>query len=959
MAVKDDMDICLNIAGGTVNSKKQTPKIPKDMHIKRMKTKQYGKKKNTLAKAESIHTIKSSFTGAKQRIKQKCLATLVAKNSQKVKVSSAVPKASILKKSDSITSSKSSSLFTSQVTNNKQLTNDKKVSFSAKAGGDSSKPVISFVKTSKENTLKTILARKRKIDTREEKKSLSDIFKTSNLSEANLSKNKVNEDRVDNIVSDKQLKFDFGQKNSKNYDENSKKIPMDKDSNFPKKIKKFNDKARFHKEHNDSKSENVNHNFHPKGKIASLFGHNPEIPHIGQRFVKPVNEKVFSAEKFSELGIHAYAVSNLEQNMNITTMTTVQKKAIPVILSGHDVLVRSQTGSGKTLAYALPIIESLQSIKPKLSRNDGTRALVIVPTRELALQTYECFLKLVKPFTWIVPGYLMGGEKRKAEKARLRKGCVILVATPGRLIDHIKHTNALKLDRINCLVLDEADRMLDMGYEKDISEIVATLTNTPNTSSDSSYDALAMLRKNIKLKGNNLSEIKTEHEENDEENKYTVRRQNNSEFEENSTNGNEPKSAESQQNNELGKSAGEENSNENKLQRRKTILLSATLTHAVEKLAGLTMYNPVFVDAAKENIENSGGIDADVNEDLVVPQSVTQSYIVTPPKLRLVTLSAYIAGKCQQQGSHKIIVFVATQDMVDFHTETLSTVLTKPTDAEDEDSDPLVDIEFFKLHGNMSHKERTDIFKTFRQAKSGVLFCTDVAARGLDLPEVDIVVQYTGPTSTRDYVHRIGRTARAGSSGTATIFLTPSEVEFVRMLEARKIRIKQDDMDDVLNNLIGPLSPHNSVHAAAIALQNNLEELVLENKKYHTLACKAYTSWVQFYSSYPREMRQVFNRKNLHLGHYAKSFALRDPPSKIGGAGKAIRQREIDARPKHQNRLSNQREERRKDSSKQQGAGGQGSLRQQDRRNGMLKNVRMLNISEFDSGLEPIKKTKK
>ena len=105
---------------------------------------------------------------------------------------------------------------------------------------------------------------------------------------------------------------------------------------------------------------------------------------------------MFTIEKFGELGIHAHSVSNLEQNMNIKIMTTVQKKAIPVILSGNDVLVRSQTGSGKTLAYALPIIEQLQSIRPKLPRNSGIKALIIVPTRELALQTYKCFSKLIK-----------------------------------------------------------------------------------------------------------------------------------------------------------------------------------------------------------------------------------------------------------------------------------------------------------------------------------------------------------------------------------------------------------------------------------------------------------------------------------------------------------------------------------------------------------------------------------
>lgn len=113
-----------------------------------------------------------------------------------------------------------------------------------------------------------------------------------------------------------------------------------------------------------------------------------------------------------------------------------------------------------------------------------------------------------------------------------------------------------------------------------------------------------------------------------------------------------------------------------------------------------------------------------------------------------------------------------------------------------------------------------------------------MASRGLDLPRVDSVVQYTGPLSARDYVHRVGRTARAGSSGSAVIFLTPPEVSFVRMLESRRVRIQQEDMNSILGKLLGPLSIRNSVEAAATALQNQFENLVLEDKEIHKKACK-------------------------------------------------------------------------------------------------------------------------
>ncbi|KAJ9596853.1 hypothetical protein L9F63_012109, partial [Diploptera punctata] len=447
-----------------------------------------------------------------------------------------------------------------------------------------------------------------------------------------------------------------------------------------------------------------------RGRISSLFLKNPEIPKFATRAVKPVSEPVFSSQPFKDLALHPFTVSNLDQNLGLQKLTTVQQKAIPVLLSGGDALIRSQTGSGKTLAYALPIIEELQSIRPKITRAEGIRAVIVVPTRELALQTYEWFVKLVKPFTWIVPGYLVGGEKRKAEKARLRKGITVLIGTPGRLLDHIEHTKALHLNKVNWLVLDEADRLLDMGYEKDVASFLNAL--------------------------NSQQEAGSSH---------------------------------------------------------RTVLLSATLTSAVERLAGLTLQSPTFVDAAGDEVE----------DDLVIPESLKQFYILTPAKLRLVTLSAVVRWKCQKS---KMLIFCATQDMVDFHTELLEYGVTS--------------VQLFKLHGNMTQSERTQVFKTFRAADSGVLLCTDVAARGLDLPRVDCIVQYTGPSSPGDYVHRVGRTARVGTSGDAIIFLTPSEVQFIPP------------------NWRAELDSGSSVEEVATSLQTRYEEAVVADTHLHDLASK-------------------------------------------------------------------------------------------------------------------------
>lgn len=934
------MDICLNITTNVVNTTNDNKKkkdTSSEKNAKKPKREKLTKTNRSLQQSDGL------VNKPKTRIKQKSLAAIVAKqvghNLNKKKVNFSLDK----KTHDNVN----------------LLKNNKNVTFQSDDSKEKldSQNIVQFVKNKNENEIKATVVRKRNVNFNSEKKSLSAVFST-------------NSEKVDN---DDSSIFKFGNLSKTNNDDLQISASNFKEKDCWKNKKNFHEQKelKFDFKRNKQQNDRQNKKFKGKdehlmnkssGKISSLFGNNPEVPNIGQRYVKPVQENVFSGINFSDLDIHPYSVSNLEQNMQITKMTTVQKKGIPVILSGKDVLIRSQTGSGKTLTYSLPIIELLQKITPKITRNSGLKALIVVPTRELALQTYECFLKLVKPFMWIVPGYLVGGEKRKAEKARLRRGCNILVATPGRLLDHIKHTEALKLNDVSYFVLDEADRMLDMGYEKDISGIVSALKMSASDPKETGYDPLKMLRENnIKKFSDDPEEAEEKNEDlnnmEDNEENVEVKRVYNSESEMDSENedyivGKNRKAIKEKQSNFMSKDNREnvdDSPSDLSQSTRQTILLSATLTQAVEKLAGLTMKNPTFVDAAKENLELSGDNSSDINEDLIVPQSVVQSYIITPPKLRLVSLSAFIRGKCLASGQHKILVFMATQDMVDYHTEILNSILSKPEDDDDEDSDPLVDVEFFKLHGSMSQKERTEVFKTFKKANSGVLFCTDVAARGLDLPKVDCVVQYTGPLSARDYVHRIGRTARAGSAGTATIFLTPPEIEFVRMLESRRIRIKQDDMNDVLAKLLGHLSKYRSQEAAAIALQNEFENLVLQDKRLHEKACKAYISWIRFYASYPREMREIFDRKELHLGHYAKSFALRDPPQKISGIGKTIREKE-GIKKQHNNRLANERPAR---MPQKKQTGGIGT------KTGSLKKVRMLNTSEFDSGLPPAKKSRK
>ncbi|XP_060245752.1 probable ATP-dependent RNA helicase DDX31 isoform X4 [Meriones unguiculatus] len=451
-------------------------------------------------------------------------------------------------------------------------------------------------------------------------------------------------------------------------------------------------------------------------KTSSLFKNNPEIPELHRTVVKQAREQVFTLEAFQELDLHPHLISTINTVLKMSRMTSVQKQSIPVLLEGRDALVQSQTGSGKTLAYCIPVVQSLQALTSKIQRSDGPYALVLVPTRELALQSFDTVQKLLKPFTWIVPGVLMGGEKRKSEKARLRKGINILISTPGRLVDHIKSTKNIHFNRIRWLVVDEADRILDLGFEKDITVI--------------------------------LNAINAE------------------------------------------------------CQKRQNVLLSATLTEGVTRLADISLHNPVSISVLDKSWDqpNPKEVANTQPDSFAIPESLDQHVVLVPSKLRLVCLAAFILQKCKFEKDQKIIVFFSSCELVEFHyslfLHTLPCLSGSPTSEQlPSASWPLT---FLRLHGNMEQEERTSVFHEFSQSGTGVLLCTDVAARGLDLPQVTWIVQYSAPSSPAEYIHRIGRTARIGCHGSSLLILAPSEAEYVNSLASHKINVSGIKMEDIL-----------------------------------------------------------------------------------------------------------------------------------------------------------------
>ncbi|XP_057689008.1 probable ATP-dependent RNA helicase DDX31 [Corythoichthys intestinalis] len=542
-------------------------------------------------------------------------------------------------------------------------------------------------------------------------------------------------------------------------------------------------------------------------KTSSLFKHNPDIPAVQRPQVCPVSEKIFTSESFSDLNLHPHLVATLNKVFNVSTLTSVQKQSIPALLLGRDAVVRSQTGSGKTLSFAIPLVQTLQALPNKIQRSDGPLAVVVVPTRELALQTFATFQKLLKPFTWIVPGVLMGGEKRKSEKARLRKGINILVSTPGRLVDHIKNTLSIAFSAVRWLILDEADRTLDLGFEKDLTIILNALN-----------------------------------------------------------------------------SAGT---------KRQNVLLSATLTQGVTHLADICLKDPIKVQLSEPSAVGP-------SESFAVPTELKHFVALVPSKIRLVCLAAFLLHDCRDK---KAMVFVSSCEEVDFLYSLFCGVLSANRRA---------GLCFLRLHGNMPQEERSEVFQKFCEDSRGVLLCTDVAARGLDLPQVTWIVQYTPPCSLSEYVHRAGRTARMGSGGSSLLFLTPGESAFVDELAAGDIGLSELKLDDILARLAeddayerqsrgrgqtrrGP--PEEEARVRATVLQTHFENFVHADATSLRNAKKALGSYLRSYASYPARLKHVFHIRALHLGHAAKSFGLRDAPKGLAAcAGPPRGARDADRR---------------------------------------------------------------
>ncbi|CAL2106539.1 ATP-dependent RNA helicase RhlE [Tenacibaculum sp. 190524A02b] len=371
---------------------------------------------------------------------------------------------------------------------------------------------------------------------------------------------------------------------------------------------------------------------------------------------------------FSDLPIHKTILKALAENKHHTA-TPVQQKAIPLILEQKDVVVTAQTGTGKTAAFALPIIQGLLKEQDTVQGGKKIKALIVSPTRELAIQIHESFTKYGK-YTNLRSTAVFGGMSTAPQKDVLKKGIDVLIATPGRLIDLHKQ-NSIDLNSLKTLVLDEADLMLDMGFVEDVKRIEKLCPR-----------------------------------------------------------------------------------------KKQTLLFSATMPKKIAELAKNMLYKP-----EKITIAPSGTTAKNIGQLL---------YYV--PKKNKTDLCLHLLRNTIQG---KIIIFRRTKFGVDKLEQTLIKNGYKVT----------------SLHGDKTQALRNKAIEDFKEKKATILIATDVAARGIDISKIDAVINFDLPNIPETYVHRIGRTGRAGKSGIALSFCSADETSYIKNIQEllqRQITIIED-----------------------------------------------------------------------------------------------------------------------------------------------------------------------
>lgn len=456
---------------------------------------------------------------------------------------------------------------------------------------------------------------------------------------------------------------------------------------------------------------------------------------------------------FSDICLSYKTRQGLEAN-HFVELTEIQRLAIPAALARRDILGAAETGSGKTLAFLVPVLERLYL--EGWSVNDGLGALILSPTRELAIQTFQILRKIGSWHTFSA-GLIIGGKDLQSERSAIAR-MNILVATPGRLLQHMDQAVGFEWGNLQLLVLDEADRILDLGFSKTVDAIVRSLPSSDQ---------------------------------------------------------------------------------------RQTLLLSATQTDSVESLARLSLSKPIFICTTSQmsTTNTTTGFESITSTKFKTPIKLNQFVLFTALSNKLDHLWSFV----KQHLDSKIIVFVSSCKQVRFIFESYCRL--QPG------------IPLLHLHGKQKQPRRMTVFAEFCRKKAAVLIATDIAARGLDFPAVDWVVQVDCPEDVETYVHRVGRTARYDAKGNALLLLLPTESEMLRALT----------MDNSFS--ISPMHGKSLDEVIPkISIKGKLQSLCSQNPELKYLAQKSLISYVR--SIFLQPNKSIFSVKELPLDDFATSLGL-------------------------------------------------------------------------------------
>lgn len=439
--------------------------------------------------------------------------------------------------------------------------------------------------------------------------------------------------------------------------------------------------------------------------------------------------------RFSDFPLSKKTLKGL-QEAQYRLVTEIQKQTIGLALQGKDVLGAAKTGSGKTLAFLVPVLEALYRLQ--WTSADGLGVLIISPTRELAYQTFEVLRKVGKNHDFSA-GLIIGGKDLKHEAERINN-INILVCTPGRLLQHMDETICFHATNLQMLVLDEADRILDMGFADTMNAIIENL----------------------------------------------------------------PK-------------------------KRQTLLFSATQTKSVKDLARLSLKNPEYV-WVHEKAKYS------------TPATLEQNYIVCELPQKISVLYSFLRSHLKK----KSIVFFSSCKEVQY----LYRVFCRLRPG----------ISILALHGRQQQMRRMEVYNEFVHKRAAVLFATDIAARGLDFPAVNWVLQFDCPEDANTYIHRAGRTARYKEDGEALLILLPSEKGMVQLLLQKKVPVKEIKINP----------------EKLIDVQKKLESFLAEDQDLKERAQRCFVSYIR--SVYLMKDKEIFDVSKLPIPEYALSLGLAVAP---------------------------------------------------------------------------------